>query len=296
MHVLPFVLRYGESRNESYVEINRKQRRHFALRSTSATAFALAWLAPKMSFQRYKLYYLLLHVGPAQTSDVLPIISDIRAHCTFVRTADHCSTAVTLRAHTSDAAATFVLLLSVHLFWLHSLIRVRFVIKTGILERSLTEIICAHFCSTPPHRPTPHTNSKCTYSVSETDRQTSLPNTAAWWSKPIDHPISSPINHLLSFALSPTNPPSCTISPFFVPSLPTSFSLYAFAFNPSLKSRSTKRPNLYHSRHQPKTVKYTTGCFKQVVPSAAQCFVLTAGPYKRLVMIRALQRSSNDSL
>lgn len=77
--------------------------------------------------------------------------------------------AAPLRAHTSDpAAATFVLLLRVHLFWLHSLIRARFVIKTGILERSLTEIICAHFCSTP----TPHTNSKCTYSVSETDRQT----------------------------------------------------------------------------------------------------------------------------
>jgi len=174
MHVLPFVLRYGESRNESYVEINRKQRRHFALRSTSATAFALAWLAPKMSFQRYKLYYLLLHVGPAQTSDVLPIISDIRAHCTFVRTADHCSTAVTLRAHTSDAAATFVLLLSVHLFWLHSLIRVRFVIKTGILERSLTEIICAHFCSTPPPAPL-HipTQSVRTVWVRQTDRQVS---------------------------------------------------------------------------------------------------------------------------
>jgi len=61
--------------------------------------------------------------------------------------------------------------------------------------------------------------------------------------------------------------------------------LYAFAFNPSLKSRSTKRPNLYHSRHQPKTVKYSTGCFKQVVLSAAQCFVLTAGPYKRFVTI-----------
>lgn len=106
-----------------------------------------------MSFQRYKLYYLLLHVWPAQTSEVLPIISDIRAHSTFVRTEDHRSTAVTLRAHTSDPAATFVLLLRVHLFWLHSLIQVRFVIKSGILERSLTEIICAHFCSTLPHPP-----------------------------------------------------------------------------------------------------------------------------------------------
>jgi len=206
--------------------------------------------------------------------------------CTLhVRTDGRPNIAAALRAHTSDpAAATFALLLRVHLFWLHSLIRVRFVIKTGILERSLTEIICAHSCSNHPH-PTPHTNSKCTYSVSETDRQTSLPNTAAWWSKPIDHPISSPINHLLSFALSPTSPPSCTISPFFVPSLPTSFSLYAFAFNPWLKSRSTKRPNLYHSRHQPKTVKYSTGCFKQVVLSAAQGFVLTTGPYKQFVTI-----------
>ena len=44
-----------------------------------------------------------------------------------------------------------MLLLRVQLFWLHSLIWVRFVIKTktGILDRSLTEMICAHFCSNP---------------------------------------------------------------------------------------------------------------------------------------------------
>jgi hypothetical protein len=90
-------------------------------------------------------------------------------------------------------------------------------------------------------------------------RQTSL-NTAAWWSKPIDHPISWPINHLLSFAL-PHAPSHPSLFPHFLHSL----SLSPFAFNPSLKSRSTKQPNQYHSRHQPKTVKYSTGCFKQVV-------------------------------
>ena len=94
----------------------------------------------------------------------------------FVHTARSCGrktiAAVTLRAHTSDPAATFVLLLRVHLFWLHSLIRVRFVIKSGILERSLTEIICAHFCSTLPHPPSHSTYRLKVYVQCEWDRQT----------------------------------------------------------------------------------------------------------------------------
>lgn len=106
--------------------------------------------------------------------------------------------------------------------YIHLSGRVRFVIKTVFLKgrwRKLSVLISA----------APHSTYQLKVYVQcewdrQTDRQTSLPNTAAWWSKPIDHPISSPINHLLSFALSPTNPPSCTISPFFVPSLPTSFS------------------------------------------------------------------------
>ena len=164
----------------------------------------------------------------------------------------------TLRAHTSDPADTHLRRRDLCCFWGFNCFGYIHLSGFVLLSRPRPAFLIGRWrkwsalisAATPPH-----TNSKCTYSVSETDRQTSLLNTAAWWSKPIDHPISSPINHLLSFTLSPTNPPSRTISPLFVPSLPTSFSLYAFAFNPSLKSRSTKRPNLYHSRHQPKTVK-----------------------------------------
>lgn len=126
--------------------------------------------------------------------------------------------------------------------------------------RLLAEIISTHFSSSALYIPT--------YSVRRVwVRQTRLLNTAAWWSKPIDHPISSPINHLLSFALSPSNPLSCTVSPFFVPYFPLPFSLSLSVLLPLTphSSREVQSGPTSTIHVTIRTVKYSTGCFKQVV-------------------------------
>lgn len=126
-----------------------------------------------MSFQRYKLYYLLLHVWPAQTSEVLPIISDIRAHCTFVQTADRTSqqrcalTPATLQQPHLRCCWGFICFGYIHLSGFVLLSRPVFLKGRW---RKLSVLIPAATTHTPLHIPT---QSVRTVWVRQTDRQVS---------------------------------------------------------------------------------------------------------------------------